>query len=49
MPWGRLETSNRYLLSDVTEVFDFWLQAPIPIVLLKKFVLVEESVKSIRS
>jgi hypothetical protein len=33
-----------FILSDIAEVFDFRLQSPIPFVLLKKLMLVEEPV-----
>ena len=35
------------ILSNIAEVLDFWLQSPIPLVLLEKLVLVEKPVQSI--
>ena len=37
------ESGEIHLLCDITEIFDFWFQAPIPLVLLKKLMLVKKS------
>ena len=46
-PFEQYVEITRFILSYITEVFDFRLQSPIPFVLLEKLMLVEEPVQSI--